>query len=135
LKSLEKSGRPVMKASKQNIMIYRVLLIMAAIIIIYVAATPRKISVVGNINDKVSHIISFYVLALLLDFSFPTSAFRETKVLSLIGYAVTIEIVQHFLSYRTFSLIDLGADAFALVVYRLSLPYLRLVPLFRKRWE
>jgi len=135
LKSAEKSVRPAMKVSKRNIMIYRVLLIMAAIIIIYVAATPRKISVVGNINDKVNHILAFYLLALLLDFSFPASAFRATKMLLLIGYAVAVEIVQHFLSYRTFSLFDLGADAFALVVYRLSLPWLKLVPLFRKRWE
>jgi VanZ family protein len=132
---MERSGRPVMKVSKQNIMIFRVLLILAAIIIIYVAATPRRISVIGNINDKVNHIFAFYMLALLLDFSFPASAFRATKVMLLIGYALSIEIVQHFLSYRTFSLIDLGADAFALVVYRLSLPWLRLVPLFRKRWE
>jgi VanZ family protein len=108
---------------------------MAAIMIIYLATTPRKITVVDNINDKINHIIAFYVLALLLDFSFPASAFHATKVLSLIGYALTIEMVQHFLSYRTFSLFDLGTDAFALVVYRLSLPWLRLVPLLRKRWE
>lgn len=124
-----------MNVSRQNIIAYRILLVMATIIIIYVAATPRRISVVENINDKVNHIFAFYMLALLLDFSFPASAFRATKVLSLLGYAVAIEIVQHFLSFRTFSLLDLGADVFALVVYRLSLPYLRLVPLFRKRWE
>jgi VanZ family protein len=132
---VKKSGRPVMKVSKRNIMIYRVLLIMATIIIIYLAATPRRISVVANINDKVNHIFAFYMLALLLDFSFPASAFRAAKVLSLIGYAVAVEIVQHFLSYRTFSLFDLGADASALVLYRISLPWLRLVPLLRKRWE
>ncbi len=124
-----------MNVSKSNIILYRVLLVMAAIIIIYLATTPLKIPVVEDINDKVNHIFAFYVLALFLDFSFPTSAFRATKVLSLLGYALAIEIVQYFLSYRTFSVFDLGADAFALAVYRLSLPWLRLIPLLRKRWE
>lgn len=135
MQSAEKSGHSVMNVSKPAIIIYRVLLVMAAIIILYLATTPRKIPVVEEINDKVNHIFAFYVLALLLDFSFPASAFRATKVLSLLGAALAIEIIQYFLPYRTFSLFDLGADAFALVVYRLSLPCLRLVPLFRKRWE
>ncbi len=124
-----------MNMSKFIIIIYRVLLVMAAIIIISLATTSREIPIVEDINDRVNHIFAFYVLALLLDFSFPASAFRATKVLSLLGYALAIESIQYFLSYRTFSLFDLGADAFALVVYRLSLPYLRLLPLFRKRWE
>ncbi len=132
---MEMHGRSVMNLSKPNIIIYRVLLVAAVIIILYLATTHLKIPVVEDINDKVNHIFAFYVLALLLDFSFPTSPFRAKKVSALLSYGLAIEIVQYFLSYRTFSLFDLGADAFALVIYRISLPWLRLLPLLRKRWE
>lgn len=88
-----------------------------------------------SINDKVEHGIAFYALALLADFSFPQNGFGRAKMLSLLSYGLAIEIIQYFLPYRSFSLLDLGADAVGLVIYGVSLPMLKHMPLLKKRWD
>ena len=79
--------------------------------------------------------MAFYVLALLVDFSFPQDKFGLSKILALLGFGLLIEVIQYFLPYRTFSLYDLAADGGGLTVYWFSLPTLRYVPLLRCRWN
>jgi len=38
---------------------------------------------------------------------------------------LTIEIIQHFLPYRMFSLFDVAADAIGIVLYKISFPFLK----------
>jgi VanZ family protein len=104
-------------------------------VILHLATTSSMIPVVEDINDKAEHWIAFYALALFADFSFPQDSFGRAKALSLLGYGLVIEIIQYFLPYRSFSLLDLSADAVGLVVYGISLPMLRRMPLLKKRWE
>jgi VanZ family protein len=80
-------------------------------------------------------VIAFYALALLVDFSFPQTGFNRVKTLSLLGYGLAIETIQYFLPYRSFELLDLGADAVGLFAYGISIPVLRRLPLFKIRWE
>ena len=124
-----------MNLPKYTIVASRLLLIVAGTVILYLATTSRMIPVVEDINDKAEHGIAFYVLALLADFSFPQNGFGRAKALSLLGYGLAIEIIQYFLPYRSFSLIDLGADAVGLVIYGVSLPMLKRMPLLKKRWD
>jgi VanZ family protein len=107
----------------------------ALIAITHLATTRIQYPVVENINDKLNHILAFYVLALLVDFSFPQDKFVVSKVLALLGFGLLIEVIQYFLPYRTFSLYDLAADGGGLTVYWFSLPTLRYVPLLRCRWN
>ena len=88
-----------------------------------------------DINDKVSHFLAFYVLSLLVDFSFPKYGFVLPKVFALLGYGLLIEIVQYFIPYRTCSLLDLSADGVGIALYWLSVPALKYVPLLRSRWK
>ena len=108
---------------------------MAGIVILYLATTSRMIPVVEDIIDKAEHGIAFYALALFADFSFPQNGFGRAKALSLLSYGLSIEIIQYFLPYRSFSLIDLSADAVGLVIYGVSLPMLKRMPLLKKRWD
>src|SRR5512143_1461411 len=124
-----------MNLPKYTIAASRFLLIVAVIVILYLATTSRMIPVVEDINDKVEHVIAFYSLALLADFSFTQNGFGRAKALSLLSYGLAIEIIQYFLPYRSFSLLDLGADAVGLVIYAVSLPMLKRIPLLKKRWD
>ena len=111
--------------------LFRVLLVVALLAIFFLATTRLKIPVAGDMDDKVNHVIAFFVLALLVDFSFPAWTFR-TKVLVLIAYGLSIEITQAYLPYRSCSLFDLGADAGGLALYGICQPALRYLPVLRK---
>lgn len=88
-----------------------------------------------DISDKANHIFAFYVLALLVDFSFPKDRLGFSKVFALLSYGLLIEVIQNFLPNRTSSLLDLLADGVGIASYGFSLPILRHVPLFRRRWS
>ena len=123
-----------MGLSRSTITVFRLMLFAALIVIIHLATTSLHYPVVDDINDKANHILAFYALALLVDFSYPESGFGPAKILPLLGYGLAIEIIQHFLPNRSASLFDVAADAAGLFAYWLSVPALRLVPWFRSRW-
>jgi VanZ family protein len=104
------------------------------IAITHLAITPQQYPVLKDISDKANHIIAFYVLALLVDFSFPKDRVEFSKVFALLSYGLLIEAIQNFLPNRTSSLLDVLADGVGIASYRFSLPVLRRVPLFRRRW-
>jgi VanZ family protein len=124
-----------MALPRSNILFFRTALFVALLVIMHLATTKIDYSVVDNLNDKFSHILAFYTLALLVDFAFPDSRFTSSKVLTLLGYGLMIECIQYFLPYRTFSLLDLAADAVGLIGYRASLPALKYAPWLRLRWS
>jgi VanZ family protein len=114
---------------------FRLALLAALAVVIHLATTQINYPVIENMNDKVNHILAFYVLGFLADFSFPRKNFGLSKILPLLGFGLLIEVIQYFLPYRSFSLYDLAADAAGLAVYRLSLPALKHLPLLRRRWN
>ncbi len=120
---------------RSTVLVFRVALLTALTAIMYLATTPSDFPMTENLNDKLSHILAFYVLALLLDFSFPEGRFDFSKAATLLGYGFLIESVQYLLPYRTFSLFDLSADAVGLLVYTFSLPALKYIPWLRWRWR
>ena len=122
---------PMSHTHLERTTLIRVLLIAALLAISFLATTQRTIPVAGEMNDKVNHVLAFFVLALLIDLSFPAWTFR-TKVVMLIGYGLSIEIVQSYLPYRSCSLFDLGADAIGLALYGICQPALDYVPFIRK---
>jgi len=112
----------------------RVLLIAALLVSAYLALTPSVSPAIASWNDKVIHASGFLVLALLADFSFPHIGYRAAKFVPLFGYGVTLEILQHFMPPRTFSVADMVADAAGLAAYGLVLPLLSYLPVLRMRW-
>lgn len=118
-----------------TVLVFRTALLTAVATIMYLATTRLDLPVTVDLNDKMNHILAFYVLALLIDFSFPEGRFDFSKVITLLGYGLLIESVQYLLPYRTFSLFDLSADAIGLLAYKLSLPALKYIPWLRWRWS
>ena len=114
-----------MNGSRSNIIVFRISLAAAASGILILATTPLEYPMVSGINDKLNHIFAFFVLALLSDFSFPDKKFFLSIFLPVMGYGMTIELIQHFLPYRMFSLFDVAADAIGIVLYKISFPFLK----------
>jgi VanZ family protein len=110
---------------QKSVLVYRMMLAAAFGAISYLATTSRHFPVVEKLSDKLNHIAAFYVLGLLTDRSWPGTRSRSLLALILLGYGLSIEIVQHFLPYRTFSLYDLGADAVGLALYAASIQLVR----------
>jgi VanZ family protein len=123
-----------MNLNRRHIVAFRLSLLAALIGILYLATTPQPYPVLDPINDKFKHLLAFYVLGLLIDFSFPDKTFCTAKIVSILGYALLIEAIQYFLPYRTASVLDLAADALGLVLYAASIPMLRHVPVLQLRW-
>ena len=121
-------------ALAERTLLVRIVLIIALLAVSFLATTQRTIPIAGEMNDKVNHVLAFFVLALLIDLSFPAWTFR-TKALVLISYGLSIEIVQSYLPYRSCSLFDLGADAVGLALYGICQPALGAVPFLGKRRE
>ena len=114
---------------------FRLLLALALILVTHLATAPLDDLPQVPVNDKLGHFLAFYGLALLADFSFRATGYGLNKALPLLGYGLLIEIIQHFIPYRDFSLPDLGADALGLAAYGASVPMLRRTPLLAGRWS
>jgi VanZ family protein len=114
---------------------FRLLLGLALALITWIATTELPGPVIFDLNDKLNHLAAFFTLALLSDFAFRGSGFGPAKFLPLLGYGLLLESVQHFLPYRDFSLLDLGADALGMTLYAASIPLLRRHPPFAGRWQ
>ncbi|TXH70187.1 MAG: VanZ family protein [Thiothrix sp.] len=69
-----------------------------------------------KLNDKLMHASAFFAYAVLLDMA-STRDFWRFQVPLLIGYGALIEVLQFFMPWRTFSLLDLVADAGGVMLY------------------
>ena len=123
-----------MKLSRSHIIYFRVLLCLTLIIVTFLATTALEFTVIPSAYDKINHFVAFLVLALLLDFSFPNSRFNMIKIVSLIAYGFSLEIMQYFLPHRMFSLFDIGADSLGLLAYVLLVPSIKRLPVLNDRW-
>lgn len=113
--------------------VFRVLLVIALLGISVLALWPAQISVISTGWDKSNHLLAFFVLFWLLDFSWPTGLSIAQKIAILMAYGLLIEIVQFNQSQRFFSLLDWAADALGLCLYLLLMRYIRnCEPLFKK---
>ncbi|MBI5790194.1 MAG: VanZ family protein [Rhodocyclales bacterium] len=114
---------------------FRIAFALTLVVVSYLAVTPVQHKVSHMFSDKLNHMAAFLALAALLDFSFPREEFTATKVGGLLGYGLLIEIVQYFLPFREFSLLDLLVDGLGLGAYALLRPLCRHVPVLRERWQ
>lgn len=118
-----------------QIITFRLSLSVALVVISYLATTKLDYPLGASLNDKVSHFLAFYTLALLADFSFPEKDFGFLKIVPLLTYGIGIEVIQYHLPFRMFSVFDVAADTIGLIFYRVSLPALRSIPVLSRRWE
>ena len=106
-----------MNLYRHNHIFFRIALMVVLLGITCLAVMPGSASLPSAGNDKLNHILAFFCLALLVDYSFPSAKFHYLKILSLIGYGAVIEIVQFLTPSRSCSMYDLLADSLAIFGY------------------
>jgi VanZ family protein len=121
--------------TRAQVFTFRLILTAVLIVVTHLATTPLQYPVIKHILDKANHVMAFYVLALLIDFSFPKSQFGAGKLGLLLIYGSLIEVIQSFLPHRTASAVDVLADGLGVACYALSIPILRRIPLLSRRWN
>lgn len=134
LSGLRRKGYIFMQ-TKRLTFVSRILLTAALVSISVVATTNSEVPLIEDINDKINHFAAFFILSLLVDFSWPETKFNVSKILLLLGYGLAIEILQYFLPYRSFSLLDLSADAAGLFFYGVTVPLLKTLPPCKSLWK
>ena len=97
------------------------------------AFTPNNLGLQPQMNDKLLHAAGFFAIAFLSHLAHP----NQRSIWLIIGlslFGMTIEIIQAYLPYRTFSIWDLGADVLGLLLYFLVIgkPLMRLLRSARK---
>jgi VanZ family protein len=131
----KRSGPFIVNLSKQSINLFRLALVLAFVAITYLATTGIDLKTSGNVTDKIGHLMAFYMLAFILDFSFPRMQFDVRKIVILFVYGLMLEMIQYYLPYRTFSLFDLGSDGAGILLYLMSMPLLKRFRYLKQRWE
>ncbi len=97
---------------------------MAAAVAIYILALlPQAQAPQLHWSDKVSHLLAFMVLALLLRKGFGISYLKS--VLLLIFYGGLIEVSQYFTPDRSAEWADIGADTVGILIGLTLYRYLR----------
>jgi len=132
-----------MSLSRTDIYLSRGVFVITVCVVTYLAMTHRHLPVIDDVRDPfrhtlvfyVLHILTFYFLALLVDFAFPDKPGLFLKLALLLGYGVAIEFSQGLLTARTFSLFDLLADMIGILLYVASIPLLKQFPWLRQRWD
>ena len=83
-----------------------------------------------TIWDKADHFSAFFILAFLLDYSFPKRHWTDIlKWLVLLGYGIGIEFVQRWLGTRDFDVHDMIADAIGISGYLVIRPLVSRLPI------
>jgi len=123
-----------MSLQHKQVTIFRSLFFITLIIISYLTTASLSGTIVGNINDKLSHFLAFFTLAFLIDFSFPKKDFGYLKFFELFSYGLLIEIIQYAIPYRYFSLYDLLANGTGLLAYKFTIPLIRQLSFLNARW-
>ncbi len=94
---------------------FRTALLICVLSIEYLATTTREIEMVSGMWDKSNHFIAFFVLYLLISFAYQYMKVSH-KILWLMAFAIQIEVVQHFIEGRFFSLVDVVADSVGMII-------------------
>lgn len=69
-----------------------------------------------NFNDLVMHAIGYGVLMISGIFAYPRREYFIALMLVFLGYSFMIECIQYFLSYRSFSWLDMAANGLGLFI-------------------
>ena len=98
----------------------RFVLIACAAAILFLALSPNPPNPAGLFDlDKVNHVVAFFVLSLLADYSYLARSALAQKGIALLGFGLLIEGLQYQVGYRYFEIADLVADGGGILLYAL----------------
>ncbi len=95
-------------------LIFKIVFFISLISIEYLATTKQTIKIIQNSWDKLNHSFAFFILYILFSLSYKLTIKYKLSLLLLFG--LQIEIIQFFLPYRSFSLLDIFADLIGILV-------------------
>jgi VanZ family protein len=78
------------------------------IVIFIIAVIPGQVPL-GSENDKINHLLAFFVFMILACLSYGKTN-PVFLILAGLLYGILIEIVQLFVPFRTFSYLDIASD-------------------------
>lgn len=97
---------------------FRLLLGLALVISTWLALTPRPIELPPDqLLDKAAHLLTFALLSLLVDASWPQRGFGVVKWAPLLAYGAAIELLQSQIPNRSAETADLVANALGIALY------------------
>jgi len=111
--------------TQSGIIVCRMLLLLALAVTTYATTTELTHSVATEVNDKFAHFATFFILSALAGLSFQKRSFDWTIWIPLTLYGLLIEIIQYYIPYRSFSLLDWAADSGGVLIYGLSMLCIR----------
>lgn len=123
-----------MVLTQKEILFYRSGLFISVAVILFFATAPLDNTVIVHVWDKLQHLVAFLVLAVLLDYSFPLSQFNLRKFMLLVSFGLLIELIQHPLQHRYFSLLDVFADGVGALLYIPLQMGLKKLPFLKRRF-
>ena len=107
------------KNSLQSILMYqplwRVILVISAMVITYLATTNEPYPIPSSQNDKLNHLMAFIQLTVVSRLAWPELS-RVWIALGVMSFGVVIEVTQAQLPYREFALLDLTADGAGIAI-------------------
>lgn len=96
---------------------YRLFFIMAIVLtLVSTLSVVSKTVTEHLINDKLGHALIFFFLAFLCSHSLGNK-FGIKAIILLAMFGLAIEVVQNFLSWRSFSMLDWFADIIGIIAY------------------
>ena len=108
------------------IRIYRIVFLVLVLLISYTALTPQGDISIPHI-DKILHFSAFLILSLFLDLSIKkTLLSSKAGLMFLVLYALSIELVQYFLPYRSAEVFDFVSDLLGILVYLYFAPKIKI---------
>ena len=91
---------------------------LALVVATWVALSPQPAALPDVPQaDKWAHLLTYVLLAFLIDASWPDRPFDLSKWAWLLGYGLSIELIQSLIPNRMFSLADLLANAAGILIY------------------
>ncbi len=82
----------------------------------YLSLTPAPPTVMLSFSDKLLHSVGYMALYLSCSVAYPQSILTIRKLTLLLSYSIMIEVFQHFIPNRGFSLFDILANACGLIL-------------------
>ena len=105
--------------------LFQLLFVAILFLSLYLSLTPVVKTVPLLFNDKLVHMVSYFVLMLTFDFSVKSGESIIAKAIFVFLYSCAIEYAQGFVPGRDVSPWDIAANAAGIIAFVLCVPLLK----------
>ncbi len=117
---------------KTEALIFRGILVLAMLCVFLLTLMDTSNLPQIQVNDKLSHFLTFVVLAFLADYSYTPSSNKISKSIWLLVFGLLIEIAQYYTASRSAEWKDLLADLVGILIYWPLTPWIKKLTFWRE---